>query len=108
MRDEGRRVKHSEEKLMYSTGDYRVTGMCLCVCVCRLDMLSRCGGRCTSAVRGHEEPSMCTQTGSEKRQQVLVQRLTVQMSVFFTVPCSYSAHLLDNIFLIQTYVSSFK
>lgn len=102
MRDEGRRVKHSEEKLMYSTGDYRVTG------VCRLDMLSRCGGRCTSAVRGHEEPSMCTQTGSEKRQQVLVQRLTVQMSVFFTVPCSYSAHLLDNIFLIQTYVSSFK
>lgn len=33
MRDEGRRVKHSEEKLMYSTGDYRVTGVCLCVCV---------------------------------------------------------------------------
>lgn len=34
MRDEGRRVKHSEEKLMYSTGDYRVTDVCLCVCVC--------------------------------------------------------------------------
>lgn len=33
MRDEGRRVKHSEEKLMYSTGDYRVTGVSVCVCV---------------------------------------------------------------------------